>query len=121
RPIVLSLPTLADPAVAVAGSRAGVVGVLSLEHVREAERAEHAVVELVRHGGAECGVLLGDDPALAGRLLASLPARITWVVLGPGAPPEVREAAGSLRARGVRVVWQVCDVRAARRAVAAGV
>src|SRR5688572_24760534 len=82
--IVATPPGLADPALAIAASRAGALGVLDLQFVADAARALTAVEILARQAHRRCGVKLDSSAsALNERVLSALPDRISVVVLAP--------------------------------------
>lgn len=80
-------PVLLDPAIAIAASRAGFTGVLDLEYTRDEGRAKEAICGLGELGGEPCGIKLSaDDEAFASSILASLPAKISLIILTGGSP-----------------------------------
>jgi acyl transferase domain-containing protein/NAD(P)H-dependent flavin oxidoreductase YrpB (nitropropane dioxygenase family)/NADP-dependent 3-hydroxy acid dehydrogenase YdfG len=92
--IVLTPPGLLDPALAAAASRSGALGVLDLEWAADGCQdggagdgdVRAAIAALERLARGPFGVKLdGGRPAFARRVLESLPAGATTVLLTPGA------------------------------------
>ena len=81
--IVVTPPGLADPSIAVAGAKAGGIGVLDLEYLRDPDSALAAMKDLARSARGDCGVKLdcGNEELLNERI-ASLPEELRLVILG---------------------------------------
>ena len=100
--VVCSLPGAPDPALPIAGSRAGAIGVLNLEFVVDPILAIAAIDRLATFGRGRLGVLLdADDSELRSTVLATLPESIEFVCIAARSPEAVAPA--------------VADVLAARR------
>src|SRR3990172_7869185 len=56
--IALTLPGMLNPAVAIAGSRAGALGVMDLEYARDTSLAIDAIKKLCRYAKGEFGIKL---------------------------------------------------------------
>src|SRR5260370_400709 len=85
RLIALTAPGRPDPAIAIAASRAGELGVLNLEHGGDAEAAGGAIDRMARYAQRECGIKLAGDagPGLLA-IAFDLPRPVTTVILaGP--------------------------------------
>ena len=117
---------LHDAALAIAGSRAGAIGILDLGSDTTAERARHAFADLLRLGRGELGLRLefGVDELSACDLLAQLPEGSSVVL---AAPAGVSQGAwGSsihafARSRGLRIFAEVCSALEAQAAAASDV
>ncbi|MCU0233239.1 MAG: nitronate monooxygenase, partial [Thermoanaerobaculales bacterium] len=116
-----------DPALAIAGSRAGAVGILDLGALADLDGARHALTELLRLGRTAVGLRVeanGDASAIA-ELVAALPPGAGWLVLAPGiggafaAAPQA--AIASARERGLNVLAEVSSRQDAEAALELGV
>jgi NAD(P)H-dependent flavin oxidoreductase YrpB (nitropropane dioxygenase family) len=114
--IALTPVGLDDPAIAIAASRGGGIGVLDLGRCRNPAGALEAVRVLGRFA-KNCGVRVTGDVA---GLLSELPEGVDLVILS-GDPRDLAEAIRRLRARGQRVFLEVTDLEQARAGVAIGV
>jgi acyl transferase domain-containing protein/NAD(P)H-dependent flavin oxidoreductase YrpB (nitropropane dioxygenase family) len=70
---VLSLDGLVDSAIPIAAARAGAVGLLNLEHARDADVAVREAGRLARLARGRYGVLLGCCPSISEAALSALP------------------------------------------------
>jgi len=119
--ICLSPPGLPDPAIPVAASRAGAVGVVDLACGVEAAAAADAVAALGRFGRGVCGLRLDAANApLIDAVTRDLPPVITTVILAPEAGADLEASVRLLRGRRLRVAVEVTDLPSARAALAAG-
>ena len=115
--IALTLPGSCAPAVAIAASRAGALGVLDLEYVPDAQEALNAVTELVRQARSTSGVRLALPAAdAADDLLPRLPDAVGVVLLSPaGCPPdELARQVEALHRRSRQVLLEVTSLAEAR-------
>jgi hypothetical protein len=72
--IVVTPPGFADPALAIAASRAGALGVLDLQFLDDEEIALAAVNTLARQSRNRCGIKLDSSASpLCDRVLSDLP------------------------------------------------
>src|SRR6266568_4496088 len=107
RIICLTPAGAADPAIAIAASRAGAWGVLDLELAFDAAAAAAALHRIDRLGRAPFGVKFdGRRAAFLDALTRDLPERARLVVLTPGNPEELAERVRGLRALGVEVLLE---------------
>src|SRR5262244_805973 len=83
--LVVSPPGTVDPAMAIAGSRAGAVGVLNLEFASDPSAALAALAVLATQARGRCGVLLDGDGPLVEPVLRAHPSGLDVVVLSAGA------------------------------------
>ncbi|MBX7166293.1 MAG: SDR family NAD(P)-dependent oxidoreductase [Pirellulales bacterium] len=118
---VLTPPGHADPALAIAASRAGARGVLDLEFASgpEAIRAAHA--RLQQFGTQGYGIKLGTMTGwLADELVATRPMNLRWVILAGGIGPDFAARIGTLQAAGFEVFCEAVSVEEMRSAAAVG-
>jgi len=119
-----------DPAIAIAASRAGELGVLDLQrrlvrpHPDNAQRrddARAALAVLAARAGAPFGIKLDTrDAGLLDDLMAAAPDGLTLVILDHEATDALPRAISSLRAKGLSVLVEVTDLPQALSAVGAG-
>src|SRR5262245_19497980 len=73
----LTPPGIPQPALAIAGSRAGTLGMLNLEFAQDETAAMTALQGLLAYGHGRCGVLLdGEAEALLTSVLAAATASL---------------------------------------------
>ena len=117
----LTLPGLAEPAIAIAASRAGAVGILDVSFVRDEQRAVQAVTRLAEFARRRCGVRLDPfDEAVADVVISTLPPAIDRAILTAADRDLVRRQAKLLRARGVELWFEATTLEEARFAAALG-
>src|SRR5579859_3286901 len=122
RMIVLTLPGSADPALAIAASRAGAIGVLDLEYVTDPVTIEHSMAELAQLGNGDRGVKLDhSDGKRIQEILARLPEGIALVVLARPQLTRLADDVQTLHGRGKRVLVEAIDPATAAVAAAAQV
>ncbi|MDQ4038682.1 MAG: hypothetical protein M3313_10140, partial [Actinomycetota bacterium] len=117
----LTLPGLADPAIAIAASRAGAVGILDVSFVHDEQRAIHAVSKLAEFARHRCGVRL--DPfgeATADAVISTLPPAVNLAILTAPDHDLLRRQAELLRARDVELWLEATTLEEARVAGALG-
>ncbi|MGH3822661.1 MAG: nitronate monooxygenase [Pseudonocardiaceae bacterium] len=118
----LTLPGIADPAIAIAASRAGAVGIVDVSFVRDKQHAIQAVTRLAELGRHRCGVRLDPlDEATADAVISTLPPAITLVILTAADRGLIRRQADLLRAKDVEVWLETRTLEQARFATALGV
>jgi acyl transferase domain-containing protein/NAD(P)H-dependent flavin oxidoreductase YrpB (nitropropane dioxygenase family)/NAD(P)-dependent dehydrogenase (short-subunit alcohol dehydrogenase family) len=80
--IALTLPGMVNPAVAIAATRAGGLGVLDLEYTRDKTLAANALKKLCKHAKGEFGVKLHSaDTKFFNEIVSDLPEALTAVIL----------------------------------------
>src|SRR5580658_6120833 len=120
--IVLTPPGLGDPALAIAASRAGALGVLDLQFLNAAEKAHAAVQALARQSRGRCGIKVdSQETALNHRILSDLPAGLSLAILSPTDPRHMADRVRMLRALKLTVLLEVVSEGEARAGEAAGV
>src|SRR5262245_2423956 len=85
--VVLTPPGLPDPSLAIAGSRAGAIGVLNLEYTDDREASRAALGRMAALGRGRMGMLIGvsDDALLRDLLTTPVPGLDTVILTGqPG-------------------------------------
>ncbi len=114
--VALTPPGLGDPAIAIAASRAGALGVLDLEFTRDAAHARRAIERLAHFARGEVGVRLDSaDAPLAQRVLAELPAAVGTVILTAAGADALPEQIAAARTPGRRVWLEVTSLEQARQ------
>src|SRR5438128_5480127 len=107
RIICLTPAGAADPAIAIAASRAGALGVLDLELALDGQAAAAALRKMERLCRSSFGVKLdGRRIDFLDAVARALPERARLVILGPGDPVALGERVRSLRAGGVEVLLE---------------
>jgi acyl transferase domain-containing protein/NAD(P)H-dependent flavin oxidoreductase YrpB (nitropropane dioxygenase family) len=102
--IAVTLPGFPDPAIAIAASRAGAVGIVDVSFVRDEQLAMQAVTRLARFAHNRCGIRLDSrDERVADAVISTLPPAVTHAILTPVDHDLLREQAERLRARGVEL------------------
>lgn len=120
--LALTPPGLTDPAIAVAASRNGGIGVLDLEYCHDASQALAAVVKLAHHTQGSCGLKLDSSAEdLLTRLAAHLPPQVEAIILTPAAPEALQRQVARFGQQGRRVLLEVTGEEEALSGVAAGV
>ncbi|HEV7859226.1 MAG TPA: nitronate monooxygenase, partial [Pyrinomonadaceae bacterium] len=114
--IALTLPGSSDPAIAIAASRAGELGVLDLQYVSDESEALAAVNRLARYAaGHRCGIKLeAGAQGFVPHLISSLPPEIGYVILVPTAPDVLRALVQSLREQNLMVLLETISLEEAR-------
>ncbi len=122
RLIALSPPALADPSIAIAARRAGEMGVLDLEHLRDESTLLEAVRAFARRCRQGCGVKVGGHllPALDSVLDDPAIRLDTLIVAAGGEERPTPERVARLRERGAEVLLEVTSVEEAESAGALG-
>ena len=97
--IVLSPGGTPDSRLAIAGSRAGAIGVLNLEFTTDADAALAELARLEALGRGRCGVLLDDESPLLPTILGEHAAGLVRLTgrRGQGSLPNLRSGAIHLR------------------------
>ena len=72
-----------DAALAIAGSRAGGIGVFNAQAHGDTSTVLRALRDLARHGKGDLGLRLPDNHETSTAVLQELPEAIQWVVTGP--------------------------------------
>jgi acyl transferase domain-containing protein/NAD(P)H-dependent flavin oxidoreductase YrpB (nitropropane dioxygenase family)/NADP-dependent 3-hydroxy acid dehydrogenase YdfG len=120
RIIALTPSGIDDPAIAISASRAGELGVVSLEHTGDLGSARAALGRLAQLARGDVGVRLDPSSPAFAALLPELPPIVRTAILTTGGSDRLREGAAGLKARGVRVLVEVTSEEEARGAEAAG-
>ncbi len=122
RIIALTPPGLFDPAVAIAASRAGEIGILDLEYVQKDQVARAALGRLALYARNSYGVRLdaGDDDFVS-RLMGYLPKQTEYVILTGIDSKNLSGQVEALRGRNITVLWESKSLDQALHGVDAGV
>ena len=120
--LVFTPSGLADPALAVAASRAGAVGILDLEQSTQPSPGLEALERLGRERAAACGVFLPSSPNLFVEWTrAELPKNVTIAIIsGSLDRDEIRSAMQRFHRRGLEVLVEAVSIREARKAADLG-
>ena len=120
--IVVTPPGFADPALAIAASRAGALGVLDLQFLDDEEIALTAAKTLARQARNRCGIKLDSSASqLCDRVLSDLPDAVSVAILSPIDPKQVADCVRRLHARNLTVLLEVISDAEARDGEEAGV
>ena len=120
RIIALTPTGLLDPSVAIAASRAGELGVLSLDEAGDPGRAAEAIGQMGRLSRGDCGIRLGRGTlASFDALISRLPDAVKTVIVTAG-EPELERHVRLLAERGITVLLEVTSIDEARQGAAAG-
>lgn len=107
---VLNPAGLADPALAIAGSRAGAIGVLNAEFSAGTDWVARGLERLAQFGGPAIGLKLGHDgAALLEPLVAAFRGRLGHLVVDLPLLQGARQAIGEFRDTGGRVVVEITE------------
>src|SRR5947208_3177567 len=113
--MVLTPAGTPDPALAIAGSRAGAVGVLNLELAADPSSSLGALEMLTSHGRGRRGVLLeGEAEELLGAVLAQPGHGLEAILLTASAPGRLGDLVERVHSAGLRaflVVTSIDEVR----------
>ncbi len=120
--IVVTPTGLPDPALAIAASRAGALGVLDLQFVSDTARALSAVEILARQARGRCGIKIDSRASpFSDRILSALSDHVSVAILSPIDPTRVVDCVGALRDRHLTVLLEAVTETEARLGAAAGV
>lgn len=123
RPLLLTItPNCSvDPSLAIAGCRAGAVGILDLQYVGRVDEAAAGLDRLEEYTDSAFGVMLGgrDWDALWPVVQAG-GARLEWIVLADGDGTSVADVVAQIHAADKRAVVEATSVAEALEAVQAG-
>ena len=113
---------LLDPAIAIAASRAGAIGILNLESAADERLAMAAVSKLAQHCRNECGIKLdGNAKELLTCLIPRLTGKIKTIVLTATDRASLKDQVVALHELGLTVLIEAVDLEQARAGEAAGV
>ncbi len=119
--LVCSPPGSPDPALPIAGSRAGAVGVLNLEFETNPTLALDALDRLVAYGRGRLGVMLdADDSALRGTILQKASPAVEIICFAASSAGTVASCVHDARAAGRRAFVVVSSEEVGQAAAAAG-
>ena len=111
----LTLPGLIDPAIAIAASHAGAIGVLDLTYATDEHTALAAMAKLVRYAKGSCGLKLDAcSPRLIESILPQLPEQIQFVILTPADADRSTPYVHALRGRKLTVLLETISIDEAR-------
>src|SRR5271165_5818521 len=100
-------PGLLQPSIAIATHRAGELGVLDFEYVRDQQAISRAIGRMHDIVCARFGVKLsGEMPEVLARAIASLPDYVSTVVLTSSRPKELREHVRLLREKKIAALLE---------------
>ena len=120
--IVVTPPGFGDPALAIAASRAGALGVLDLQFLTDEDIALAAVKMLAQQCRGRAGIKLDSSTSrLYDRVLSCLPDALSVVILSPVDPTQVADSVRKLHERHLTVLLEVISEAEARAGKEAGV
>jgi len=110
--ITSSITGSLDPAPAIAGSKAGAVGILDLTLCQDIQAALHSLNKLDRHALSTYGVKLDAvvDPFFL-EVAASLPPRLSTVILAPFHSSHLQETVSLLRKHQVTIMLECTSLQ----------
>jgi acyl transferase domain-containing protein/NAD(P)H-dependent flavin oxidoreductase YrpB (nitropropane dioxygenase family)/NADP-dependent 3-hydroxy acid dehydrogenase YdfG len=118
---VLNPAGFADPALAIAGSRAGAIGILNAEFGAAASWVEPALARLAEFGGRSIGLKLTAPGAPLLALAAASGNRLKWLVTDLALVRENRHAVAAFRNGGGRIAVEITDWSAELEALLADI
>jgi len=115
--IALTPPGFPDPSVAIAASRAGGLGLVDLEHIRDESLAFEAISKLASRAEGRCGIRVDTSAGeLLERIITRIPEAINVIVLAPHKAEGWRENVELLRQKNRTVLSEVTSLEQAREA-----
>ncbi|MFZ2989520.1 beta-ketoacyl synthase N-terminal-like domain-containing protein, partial [Ideonella sp.] len=107
--LVFTPAGLADATMAIAACRAGAVGVVNAEWIDDSQVVLALLARTAQHAGAGYGLKLDRlDLTLSTALQSPALAGLGWLILEAPLLEEAASLLGGLRARGVKVLVEVC-------------
>jgi acyl transferase domain-containing protein/NAD(P)H-dependent flavin oxidoreductase YrpB (nitropropane dioxygenase family)/NAD(P)-dependent dehydrogenase (short-subunit alcohol dehydrogenase family) len=120
--ITLSPPGFPNPGIAIAGCRAGGIGVLDLAYCPHGSAAHESLEFLARKTGNAFGVKLnGYDRTHLTEITSHHPENLQFVLLGGTDPKKIKQVLKTLSRQGLQVWLECTSLAEARMAEAAGV
>ena len=120
--IALTLPGMLNPAVAIAGSRAGALGVMDLEYARDTSLAIDAIKKLCRYAKGEFGIKLRSaDSEFFDEVIRNVPDGLKAVLLTFGDGQKLRRQVAALHRRKLAVLLETTSRREAEVGQSLGV
>jgi acyl transferase domain-containing protein/NAD(P)H-dependent flavin oxidoreductase YrpB (nitropropane dioxygenase family) len=120
--IVLSPAGAPDPALPIAGARAGALGVLNLEFCDDQAGALVALSRLAALGRGRCGALLdGEDEGLVSAILAEPAPGLDSIILSNTRPERLRSLVDSVRGAGLHAYSVATSLKEAKAGQDCGV
>jgi NAD(P)H-dependent flavin oxidoreductase YrpB (nitropropane dioxygenase family) len=105
--IALTLPGQRDPAVAIAATRAGGLGVLDLEYTTDKDLAIGSMQQLSRYAKGEWGIKLDSaESKFCHDVIADAPAGIQVVILTLSDEQKLRRQVAALHRRKLKVLLE---------------
>ncbi len=120
--VALTPPGLYDPAIAIAASRAGGIGVLDLEYAQDRPQAQAAITRLAGLARNACGVKLAPvTDSFTEQIVADLPDRVRVVILAPAPMEMLARHVRLLRKSERTILLEATDLEEAKRGERLGV
>lgn len=115
-------PGLLDTAIAISTCRAGGVGILNLDGLREKDAALAAISRLTLYTDSECGIKIDENAGeILGEFITRLTGKVKTVILTATDREKLSERVQGWRQQGLKVLLEVTDLGQARAGEAAGV
>ena len=114
--IALTLPGMPDPSIAIAASRAGGLGILDLEYLRNIELALSSFQRLAQFSPNDFGIKLNvADIGFIAKIAPELPRHFKFVILTAGNTKQLRDAINDLHHRGLKVFVECAALARAQK------
>ncbi len=120
--IALTPPCLPDPSVAIAASRAGEIGIVDLEHIKNEQEGLDAISKLACYANKDCGIKLhGGGGPFATSIISKLPKQVDVAILTCDSPEILQKQTQLFRHKNIAVLLEVTSLDQALLANASGV
>lgn len=116
----VSLPAIPDPSVIIAAMKAGAVGILDAEYIRDSSTIFEAAKSISRSGAASGIKLCGFAVELVSAVSSELSGDTSLVILTWNRPDQMKSCIDLLHARGMIAMLEVTSLEQAEAAIQLG-